>query len=149
MSAVSLLVEKISAHFGQLCTRSAQNGYFSNSTTNPRVLGGPNLPRFGGHHSASSLVLFGSALLMGGCAKNASDIQATYVSPMLYENWSCRFRMIYVASMRIDTCLRHTAGDDVLLGTHGKKDMSQLRRGDQAVLRRKGGLRRRYRAVEV
>src|SRR3954449_7727201 len=41
--------------------------------------------------SASSLVLFGSALLMGGCAKNASDIQATYVSPMLYENWSCRF----------------------------------------------------------
>jgi hypothetical protein len=49
MSAVSLLVEKISAHFGQLCTRSAQNGYFSNSTTNPRVLGGPNLPRFGGH----------------------------------------------------------------------------------------------------
>jgi hypothetical protein len=57
--------------------------------------------------------------------------------------------MIYVASMTIDTCLRHTAGDAVLLDTHGKKDMSQLRRGDQAVLRSKGGLRRRYRAVEV
>jgi hypothetical protein len=29
-----------------------------------------------------ALVLFGSALLLSGCAKNASDVQATYTSPM-------------------------------------------------------------------
>ena len=36
------------------------------------------------------IILFGSVLLFGGCAKNASDVQTSYVSPILYENWTCQ-----------------------------------------------------------
>jgi hypothetical protein len=36
------------------------------------------------------IALVGLALLCAGCAKNASDVQATYTSPILYESWSCQ-----------------------------------------------------------
>jgi hypothetical protein len=36
------------------------------------------------------IVISGSALWFGWCAKNASEVQATYVSPILYENWTCQ-----------------------------------------------------------
>jgi hypothetical protein len=36
------------------------------------------------------IVISGSALWFGWCAKNASEVQATYVSPILYENRTCQ-----------------------------------------------------------
>ncbi|HWA30973.1 MAG TPA: hypothetical protein VG867_07735 [Rhizomicrobium sp.] len=32
---------------------------------------------------------FGAALFVAGCAKDASDVRASYVSPILYENYTC------------------------------------------------------------
>ena len=32
----------------------------------------------------------GAAVLLGGCAKDASDIRASYVSPILYQDYTCK-----------------------------------------------------------
>lgn len=36
------------------------------------------------------LGVLGAALVLGGCAKTADQVSAAYVSPMLYDNYSCR-----------------------------------------------------------
>jgi hypothetical protein len=38
----------------------------------------------------SWLALSAAVLTVGGCAKDASDIQASYVSPVLYQNYTCQ-----------------------------------------------------------
>lgn len=36
-----------------------------------------------------SIIAIGAAVLLAGCASNSTDIRASYVSPILYQNLSC------------------------------------------------------------
>ena len=48
------------------------------------------------------------ALLVGGCAKDASDIRAAYVSPILYQNYTCS--QLGEEATRISAKAAETAG---------------------------------------
>ncbi len=57
---------------------------------------------------ASCVALTCMAVLLGGCAKDASDIRAAYVSPILYQNYTCA--QLGQEATRISAKAAETAG---------------------------------------